>query len=134
MSTTPMVLTTYETDQDILRAIEAGASGYLLKDIVPDALARAVRAAARGETVLAEPAQHTLLNRVRNPQAAPALSPQEVAVLRHAAQGRTNAAIGAALHISETTVKTYLSRAYEKLGCGDRTSAVRVAVQRGLIV
>ncbi|MHA7984248.1 response regulator [Rathayibacter sp. CAU 1779] len=129
-----VVLTTYETDRDILRAIEAGASGYLLKDIEPDALARAVRAASRGETVLTPSAQTALIGSMQNrATAAPALSPQEVNVLRLAAQGRTNAAIGAELFVSETTVKTYLSRAYEKLGVADRTSAVRKAIELGVI-
>jgi len=129
-----VVLTTYETDQDILRAVEAGATGYLLKDIAPDELAHAVRAAARGETVLAPSAQGALLHRVQRPQtAAPALSAREIAVLAHAAEGRTNAAIGAAMHISETTVKTYLARAFDKLGASDRTSAVRRAIDLGLI-
>jgi DNA-binding NarL/FixJ family response regulator len=129
-----VVLTTYETDQDILRAIEAGATGYLLKDIAPDDLARSVRAAARGETVLAPSAQGVLLSRLQSPVATrPTLSAQEIAVLTHAAEGRTNAAIGAVMHISETTVKTYLTRAFEKLGASDRTSAVRRAIELGLI-
>ena len=76
----------------------------------------------------------TLLHRVQLPQtAAPALSAREIAVLAHAAEGRTNAAIGAAMHISETTVKTYLARAFDKLGASDRTSAVRRAIDLGLI-
>lgn len=129
-----MVLTTYESDEDILRAIEAGAAGYLLKDIAPDALAAAIRAAARGETVLAPSVQSALLSRMRQPaRAVPSLSAQEIAVLAGAAHGKTNAAIGAMLHISETTVKTYLGRAYEKLGVGDRTSAVRKAIELRLI-
>ncbi|OJX80311.1 response regulator transcription factor [Leifsonia sp. 71-9] len=133
-ATRVVVLTTYETDQDILRAIEAGASGYLLKDIAPAELARSVRAAATGETVLATSAASALLGRLRGgAPAAPALSPQEVKVLRLAADGRTNAAIGAELFIGEATVKTYLSRAYEKLGASDRTSAVRRALELGLL-
>lgn len=129
-----VVLTTYETDQDILRAIEAGAGGYLLKDIAPAELARSVRAAAAGETVLATSAASALLGRLRGgASTAPALSPQEVKVLRLAADGRTNAAIGAELFIGEATVKTYLSRAYEKLGASDRTSAVRRALELGLL-
>ncbi|MFT4164361.1 MAG: response regulator transcription factor [Microlunatus sp.] len=129
-----LVLTTYESDEDILRAIEAGAAGYLLKDIAPDALANAIRAATRGETVLAPSVQSTLLSRMRQPAPqVPALSAQEIAVLTGAAQGKTNAAIGTSLHISETTVKTYLGRAYEKLGVGDRTSAVRKAIELRLI-
>jgi DNA-binding NarL/FixJ family response regulator len=128
-----VVLTTYETDQDILRAIEAGASGYLLKDIAPAELARSVRAAAAGETVLATSAASALLGRVQGRQPAPALSPQELRVLALAADGRTNAAIGAELFLGEATVKTYLSRAYEKLGVSDRTSAVRRALELGLL-
>jgi DNA-binding NarL/FixJ family response regulator len=128
-----VVLTTYETDQDILRAIEAGASGYLLKDIAPAELARSVRSAAAGETVLATSAATALLGRVQGRQAAPALSTQEVKVLRLAADGLTNAAIGSQLFIGEATVKTYLSRAYEKLGASDRTSAVRRALELGLL-
>jgi len=128
-----VVLTTYETDQDILRAIEAGASGYLLKDIAPAELARSVRSAAAGETVLATSAATALLGRVQGRQAAPALSAQEVKVLRLAADGLTNAAIGSQLFIGEATVKTYLSRAYEKLGASDRTSAVRRALELGLL-
>ncbi len=128
-----VVLTTYETDQDILRAIEAGASGYLLKDIAPAELARSVRAAAAGETVLATSAASALLGRLQGRGQAPALSAQEVKVLRLAADGLTNAAIGAELFIGEATVKTYLARAYEKLGVSDRTSAVRRALELGLI-
>jgi DNA-binding NarL/FixJ family response regulator len=132
-ATRVVVLTTYETDQDILRAIEAGASGYLLKDIAPAELARSVRAAAAGETVLATSAATALLGRLRGGAPGPALSPQEVKVLRLAADGRTNAAIGAELFIGEATVKTYLSRAFEKLGASDRTSAVRRALELGLL-
>lgn len=128
-----VVLTTYETDQDILRAIEAGASGYLLKDIAPAELARSVRAAAAGETVLATSAASALLGRLQGRGQAPALSAQEVKVLRLAADGLTNAAIGSELFIGEATVKTYLGRAYEKLGVSDRTSAVRRALELGLI-
>lgn len=128
-----VVLTTYETDQDILRAIEAGASGYLLKDIAPAELARSVRAAAAGETVLATSAASALLGRLQGRGQAPALSAQEVKVLRLAADGLTNAAIGSELFIGEATVKTYLARAYEKLGVSDRTSAVRRALELGLI-
>ncbi|MGO4534791.1 response regulator [Leifsonia sp. 2MCAF36] len=132
-ATRVVVLTTYETDQDILRAIEAGASGYLLKDIAPAELARSVRSAAAGETVLATSAATALLGRVQGKQAAPALSAQEVKVLRLASDGLTNAAIGSQLFIGEATVKTYLSRAYEKLGVSDRTSAVRRALELGLL-
>lgn len=132
-----LVLTTYDTDTDILRAVEAGATGYLLKDTPRADLADAVRSAARGETVLSGRLAGKLLSRVRRREPAPekpaTLSPREVEVLRLAAEGRTNAAIGRALHISATTVKTHLMRAYEKLGVGDRTAAVSQALRRGLL-
>ncbi|MEU0237046.1 response regulator transcription factor [Nocardiopsis sp. NPDC006198] len=130
-----LVLTTYDTDGDILRAVEAGATGYLLKDTPRAALADAVRAAARGETVLTGRVAGKLLSGMRQRTAPPAavLSPRETEVLRLAAEGRTNAAIGRALHISQTTVKTHLVRVYDKLGVGDRTAAVSRAIRRGLL-
>jgi DNA-binding NarL/FixJ family response regulator len=127
-----VVLTTYETDRDILRAIEAGASGYLLKDASPAELADAVRAAARGETVLAPSVASTLIRQVRAP-APPALSAREVQVLRLVAQGRTNADIGRELFISEATVKTHLLRVFNKLDVADRTAAVTTAMSHGLL-
>ncbi|WP_306366023.1 response regulator transcription factor [Nocardiopsis sp. CC223A] len=130
-----LVLTTYDTDTDILRAVEAGATGYLLKDTPRAELAEAVRAAARGETVLTGRLAGKLVTGMRNRSApaGPALSPREVEVLCLAAEGATNAAIGRALHISPTTVKTHLMRVYEKLGVGDRTAAVSRAIRRGLL-
>lgn len=127
-----MVLTTYETDRDILRAIEAGASGYLLKDAAPAELAEAVRAAARGETVLAPSVASTLVRQVRKPAPA-ALSAREAQVLRLVAQGRTNAEIGKELYITEATVKTHLLRIFHKLDVDDRTAAVATAMASGLI-
>jgi DNA-binding NarL/FixJ family response regulator len=127
-----VVLTTYETDRDILRAIEAGASGYLLKDASPADLADAVRAAARGETVLAPSVASTLIRQVRAP-APPALSAREAQVLRLVAQGRTNADIGKELFISEATVKTHLLRVFNKLDVADRTAAVTTAMSHGLL-
>ncbi|MDT0327686.1 response regulator transcription factor [Nocardiopsis lambiniae] len=130
-----LVLTTYDTDTDILRAVEAGATGYLLKDTPRAELVEAVRAAARGETVLSGRLAGKLVTGMRDraAPAGPGLSPREVEVLRLAADGLTNAAIGRALHISATTVKTHLMRVYEKLGVGDRTSAVSRAIRRGLL-
>lgn len=131
-----LVLTTYDTDTDILRAVEAGATGYLLKDTPRAELADSVRSAARGETVLSGRLAGKLFSRVRRdpePEKPAALSPREVEVLRLAADGHTNAAIGRALRISATTVKTHLMRAYEKLGVGDRTAAVSQALRRGLL-
>lgn len=127
-----VVLTTYESDRDILRAIEAGASGYLLKDATPAELAEAVRAAARGETVLAPSVASTLVRRVRHP-APPALSARETEVLRLVARGLTNADIGRELYLSEATVKTYLLRVFGKLDVADRTAAVTTALHHGLI-
>jgi DNA-binding NarL/FixJ family response regulator len=127
-----VVLTTYETDADILRAVEAGASGYLLKDASRADLAGAVRAAARGETVLAPSVAGRLVDQVRRP-AAQTLSAREVEVLRLVARGLTNADIGRTLHISEATVKTHLLRSFGKLGVSDRTAAVTTAMSLGLL-
>jgi len=127
-----VVLTTYETDADILRAVEAGASGYLLKDASRAELAGAIRAASRGETVLAPSVAGKLVNRVRNP-VPQVLSAREVEVLRLVAKGGTNGDIGRALHISEATVKTHLLRAFNKLGVSDRTAAVTTAMSRHLL-
>ncbi|GHF43757.1 DNA-binding NarL/FixJ family response regulator [Amycolatopsis bartoniae] len=127
-----VVLTTYETDADILRAVEAGAAGYLLKDASRADLAGAIRAAARGETVLAPSVAGKLVAQVRNP-APPALSAREVEVLRLVARGLTNGEIGRALHIGEATVKTHLLRVFGKLDVSDRTAAVTTAMARGLL-
>ncbi|GAA2695820.1 response regulator [Actinoplanes palleronii] len=127
-----MVLTTYESDRDILRAIEAGASGYLLKDATPAELAEAVRAAARGETVLAPSVASTLVRQVRSP-APPALSARETEVLRLVAAGLTNADIGKRLFIAEATVKTHLLRVFNKLDVADRTAAVTTAMRHDLL-
>lgn len=127
-----VVLTTYETDADILRAVEAGASGYLLKDASRTELANAVRAAARGETVLAPSVAGRLVNQVRRP-VTHSLSGRESEVLGLVAKGLTNADIGRALHISEATVKTHLLRTFGKLGVSDRTAAVTTAMALGLL-
>ncbi|HEY7431731.1 MAG TPA: response regulator transcription factor [Streptosporangiaceae bacterium] len=125
-----VVLTTYETDADILRAVEAGAAGYLLKDAPPADVANAIRAAARGETVLAPSVAARLVTHVRQPQRE-SLSAREVEVLRLVARGLTNAEIGRRLYISEATVKTHLLRLFGKLGVSDRTAAVTTAIERG---
>ncbi|MCZ7423816.1 response regulator transcription factor [Verrucosispora sp. WMMA2121] len=127
-----VVLTTYETDTDILRAVEAGAAGYLLKDVARADLITAVRTAARGGTVLAPSVATRLLHQVRRP-ARGALSPREVQVLRLVAQGLSNAEIGRELHISEATVKTHLLRTFNKLDVSDRTAAVTTAMAAGLL-
>ncbi|QFU85981.1 response regulator transcription factor [Amycolatopsis sp. YIM 10] len=127
-----VVLTTYETDADILRAVEAGAAGYLLKDASRAELAGAIRAAARGETVLAPSVAGRLVKQVRTPTG-PQLSPREVEVLRLVAKGHTNSEIGRDLHISEATVKTHLLRVFGKLDVSDRTAAVTTAMSLGLL-
>jgi DNA-binding NarL/FixJ family response regulator len=127
-----LVLTTYDTDADIVRAVEAGATGYLLKDAPRETLADAIRRAARGETVLAPPVVARLAGRLRTPTA-PALTGREVEVLREVARGMSNAEVGRQLHIGEATVKTHLLRAFEKLGVADRTAAVTAAYRAGLI-
>lgn len=127
-----LVLTTYESDADILRAVGAGATGYLLKDATPAELAEAVRAAARGETVLAPSVAERLITHVRRPQQE-TLSARETEVLACAARGHTNAEIGRELFISEATVKTHLMRASGKLGVSGRTAAVTTAMERGLL-
>jgi DNA-binding NarL/FixJ family response regulator len=125
-----VVLTTYETDADILRAVEAGAAGYLLKDASRAELAQAIRAAARGETVLAPSVAAKLVSRMRSPVE---LSRREIEVLRLVARGRTNAEIGRELLISEATVKTHLLRTFGKLEVSDRTAAVTAALERGIL-
>jgi DNA-binding NarL/FixJ family response regulator len=127
-----LVLTTYDTDSDILRAIEAGAAGYLLKDAPIATLVEAVRAAARGETVLAPPVAARLVTRMRAP-AVEQLTPREVEVLSLVARGLSNVEIGRALFIGEATVKTHLLRAFAKLGVNDRTAAVTAALARGIL-
>jgi DNA-binding NarL/FixJ family response regulator len=127
-----LVVTTYETDTDIIRAVEAGASGYLLKDAPSAELVGAVRSAARGETVLSPSVASRLMARLRAP-AAEALTPRELDVLRAVAEGHTNAEIGRRLFIGESTVKTHLLRVFTKLGVDDRTAAVTVAMKQGII-
>lgn len=127
-----LVLTTYDGDADIVRAVESGAVGYLLKDTPGETLIDAVLAAARGETVLAPPIAAKLVSRLRAPEM-PALSRRELEVLQSVAQGMSNPDIAAALFIAETTVKTHLLRIFAKLDVDDRTRAVVVAMERGLL-
>lgn len=127
-----VVVTTYESDADILRAVEAGATGYLLKDASRLELADAVRDAARGKTVLAPSVADRLVQFVRQP-ATVSLSSREVEVLGLVSKGKTNADIGRELHISEATVKTHLLRAFNKLNVSDRTAAVTTAMALGLL-
>jgi DNA-binding NarL/FixJ family response regulator len=127
-----LVVTTYESDADILRAVEAGAAGYLLKDTSRGELTEAVRDAAHGKTVLAPSVADRLVRSVRQPSS-PGLSAREIEVLTLVAKGTTNAEIGRTLHISEATVKTHLMRVFNKLGVSDRTAAVTTAISEGLL-
>jgi DNA-binding NarL/FixJ family response regulator len=127
-----LVLTTYDTDSHVLTAIEAGATGYLLKDAPRAELVRAVEAAARGQAVLSPTVATRLLGQVRKPAPAP-LSQRELEVLELIAQGSTNREAGKRLFISETTVKTHLLHVYAKLGVNDRASAVAAAFSRGYL-
>lgn len=132
-----LVLTTYDTEADVLPAIEAGATGYLLKDAPREDLIRAVRAAADGQPVLAPTVAQRLMTRVQRPAAAPpasdALTEREVEVLRLVASGATNRESARRLFISEATVKTHLLHVYGKLGVRDRAAAVAEAYKRGLL-
>ena len=127
-----LVLTTYDTDADIIRAVEAGARGYLLKDAPTSVLADAIRRAARGETVLSPPVAARLADRLRAPNR-PELTARELEVLGLVARGLSNADIGRELFIGEATVKTHLIRAFAKLGVADRTAAVTAAYTSGLL-
>ena len=127
-----LVLTTFDSDRDVLPAIEAGATGYLLKDARREELLRAVRAAHTGQSVLAPSVAGTLMNRIgaREPDA---LSPRELDVLRLVAAGATNQAAARELLVSEATIKTHLIHLYNKLGVRDRAAAVAVAYERGIL-
>ncbi len=128
-----LVLTTYDEDRDIMGAINAGAIGYLLKDAPREDLYRAIEAAARGESVLDTAVATRLMEHMRNPPPENELSQREVEVLEWVAQGKANKEIGKELHISESTVKTHLIHIFEKLDVSDRTAAVRVAIERGIL-
>lgn len=126
-----LVLTSYDSDGDILGAVEAGASGYLLKDAPPHELVAAVRAAAAGESALAPVIASRLLDRVRSPQVS--LSSREIEVLELVAAGKTNAEVARELFVSETTVKSHLAHIYSKLDVTSRTAAVSAARARGIV-
>ncbi|MGO4300400.1 response regulator [Leifsonia sp. RAF41] len=127
-----VVLTTYDADADVLPAIEAGATGYLLKDAPRDELVRAVHAAAKGHSALATSVASRLVDRVRAPETA-LLSPRELQVLALVAEGTTNREASARLHVSEATIKTHLLNVYSKLGVADRAAAVAEGFRRGLL-
>ncbi|HZF90593.1 response regulator transcription factor [Streptomyces sp.] len=131
--TTPhiLVLTTYDTDADITRAIEAGATGYLLKAERPEELFAAIQAAAEGRTALSPPVASRVMSQLRTPR--PTLTPRERDILGHLVQGLTNRDIARSLYISEATVKTHLRRIYDKLGVTTRAAAVAAAKEQRLI-
>ncbi|MFG3282203.1 response regulator [Streptomyces sp. NPDC048111] len=126
-----LVLTTYDTDADILAAVEAGAAGYLLKDAPPEELAAAVRTAAAGQSALAPAVAHRLMDRMRTP--AQALTRRELEVLQLVGDGLSNQQISKQLFLSQATVKSHLVHIYAKLGVDSRTAAVAVAGARRLI-
>jgi DNA-binding NarL/FixJ family response regulator len=128
-----LILTTYDTDRDVLPAIEAGATGYLLKDAPREELLRGVRAAHAGQPVLAPSVAGALMSRAGGRTREAALSPREVDVLRLVADGATNQSAARQLMVSETTIKTHLLHIYAKLEVRDRASAVAVAYKRGLL-
>lgn len=130
--TAVLVLTTYDSDADILRAVEAGAAGYLLKDAGRDELVDGIRQAAAGKTVLAAAVAGRLVDRMRGP-AQPALTRREIDVLELVARGHTNREVADRLSISEATVKTHLLHIYAKLAVDGRTAAVTAALERGII-
>ena len=127
-----LVLTTYDTDGDILRAVEAGATGYLLKDTPREELFKAIRATARGESVLSPAVASKLVGRARGPLER-SLSGRELEVLTLVARGISNKIIGKDLKISEATVKTHLIHIFAKLGVDDRTAAVTAAIEKGIL-
>jgi two-component system NarL family response regulator len=124
-----IVLTTYDSDEDIYRGLQAGAQGYLLKDTEPDELFNAIRTIHRGEQYIPSNVGVKLIQRMNNP----VLSERELAVLRSMAQGMSNADIATALSISAGTVKSHVNRILSKLDVDDRTQAVIVAVKRGIV-
>jgi DNA-binding NarL/FixJ family response regulator len=127
-----LVLTTYDSDADILPAIETGATGYLLKDTPREELFEAIRAAAQGRPLLAPAVAARLMERMRGP-AEEALSSREIEVLALVAKGANNREVASQLFISEATVKTHLLHIYSKLGVADRTAAVTTALERGIL-
>lgn len=126
-----LVLTNYDTDGDILGAVEAGASGYLLKDAPPHELLAGVRAAAAGQSALAPAIAGRLLARLREPRVS--LSAREIEVLRLVARGSSNAEVAARLHITDATVKSHLAHVFSKLGVSSRTAAVSAARSLGVV-
>lgn len=127
-----LVLTTYDSDADILRAVEAGATGYLLKDAQREELYAAVRSAASGHPTLTSTVADSLMRNLRRPEQQ-SLSKREVEVLELVRRGKSNKQVARSLHVSEATVKTHLLHTFGKLGVDDRTAAVSIALERGIL-
>ena len=128
-----LILTTYESDDQILAAIEAGASGYLLKASPQAEIVAGIRSVAAGQTALSPQVAARLVERMRSPASETVLTARETEVLQLVARGNSNKQIAVALGIGESTVKTHLLRVFEKLGVADRTRAVTLAMERGLL-
>jgi len=128
-----LVLTTYDTDEYIIPALEAGAQGYLLKDATPDELTRAVHSLAAGRAALEPGVAAKLLENISEPKDTEALSARELEVLRLVVAGASNKVIASQLSLSENTVKTHLSHIFDKLNVQSRAEAVAAALQRGLV-
>jgi DNA-binding NarL/FixJ family response regulator len=127
-----LVLTTYDTDAEILRAVEAGATGYLLKDAPREELYRAISSTAQGQSYLSPSVATRLMGKLRQP-AEEQLSPREIEVLSWIAKGASNKEIAHRLHIGEATVKSHVLHIFAKLGVNDRTQAVTLALQKGIL-
>lgn len=128
-----LILTTYETDDQIIAAIEAGAAGYLLKAAPQAEIVAGIRSVAAGQSALSPQVAVRLVERMRRPEPAALLTPREIDVLRLVASGHSNKQIATALGIGESTVKTHLLKVFDKLGVADRTRAVTLAMERGLL-
>ena len=128
-----LILTTYESDDQILAAIEAGASGYLLKAAPQAEIVAGIRSVAAGQSALSPQVAVRLVERMRRPAPETVLTPRELDVLRLVARGHSNKQIAVALGIGESTVKTHLLKIFEKLGVTDRTRAATLAMERGLL-
>ena len=123
-----LVFTTYDSDADIVRAVDAGAMGYLLKDASPEEIFAAVRGAVHGKSVMSAPVASRLFQQLRNPDAI--LTPREAELLSLLTEGLSNRELGQRLFISEATVKTHLAHIYAKLGVETRSAAIATAIRR----
>jgi DNA-binding NarL/FixJ family response regulator len=128
-----LILTTYDSDREIVSAIHAGAIGYLLKDTPREDLYQAIRGAAKGKSILNSDIAARLMEHVRKPAGDDQLSEREINILGLVSEGLTNKQIGGQLHISEATVKTHLIHIFAKLHVSDRAAAVRTAIERGIL-